>query len=456
MTFQTESRIGRTVGSTGTRTRGATVTRVGRTRVGTAATAAFWVRIASRRTAVAVRRAVAAVRETVSTAGLVLVAAGILGLVFGLVFGWIEALVAAGIALALLALCAPFLAGSHDYGAGLVLDRERVVAGNDFGGRLELVNRGRRTSLPGVVDIPIGDGLVEVQLPMLRPGAAHVEELAISAARRGVIDIGPMTIGRGDPLGILRREQSWPEVRRVHVHPVTTPLPSTSAGLVRDLEGTPTTKLVDADLSFHAVRHYAPGDSRRHVHWKSTAKTGTLMVRQYEESRHARIGVVLDLDAQEFASDDEFELSVSAAASLGLQGVREGRDVLVASSGELPEFARGEVQSIRTFPTHAPRALLDGMSEVVFGGRVMRIEQVARLTAQTFGDLSIAFLVTGSRMPLGRLRQSAIAFPQDIAAVAVRAEPGAEPTVRRTRELTVITIGALHDLAQLLARGAVR
>ena len=111
-----------------------------------------------------------------------------------------------------------------------------------------------------------------------------------------------MTITRGDPIGILRRELRWPDVQRIHVHPVTVPLPSTSAGLIRDLEGTPSSTLVDADLSFHAVREYVVGDSQRHVHWKSTAKTGKLMVRQYEESRHARIAIILDLDTESYES----------------------------------------------------------------------------------------------------------------------------------------------------------
>ena len=48
-----------------------------------------------------------------------------------------------------------------------------------------------------------------------------------------------------------------------------------------------------------ALREYQPGDDLRHVHWKSTAKTGRLMVRQYEESRRSRMAVVLGLDDAE-------------------------------------------------------------------------------------------------------------------------------------------------------------
>src|SRR5690606_23017649 len=127
-----------------------------------------------------------------------------------------------------------------------------------------------------------------------------------------------------------------------------------SAGLIRDLEGTPSTALVDADLSFHAVREYVVGDSQRHVHWKSTAKTGRLMVRQYEESRHARIAIILDLAADSYETDDEFETTVSAAASLALQGIRDGREVLFSVSNKIPEHSRVEVLSIRTLPTVTP------------------------------------------------------------------------------------------------------
>ena len=69
-------------------------------------------------------------------------------------------------------------------------------------------------------------------------------------------------------------------------------------------------------MSFHAIREYTPGDSRRQIHWKSTAKTGQLMVRQFEESRRSRMAVVLSLALADYADEDEFELGVSAAASL--------------------------------------------------------------------------------------------------------------------------------------------
>ncbi|MGW9630019.1 DUF58 domain-containing protein [Agromyces sp. NPDC055520] len=451
-----------THGTTATSTRGSTVTRLARTRRGPLASGAVRLRRGVRSLGAGFASAAVWLRETVSPAGLLLFGLVVVGVTAGAAFGWFEAWVVAAMAATLLLVCVPFLLGAHDYEVRLELDRDRVIAGSEIRGALDFVNRGTRPALPGVVDIPVGRGLVEAHIPMLRGGGHHREELVIAAQRRGIIDVGPMTVSRGDPLRVLRREMSWPDVQRVHVHPVTVVLPPSSAGLIRDLEGAPSNRLVDADLSFHAVREYVVGDSQRHVHWKSTARTGRLMVRQYEESRHARIAVLLDLDLDGYSSDDEFETAVSAAASLGVQGVREGRDVLVGVSAELDAADRGVVQSIRALPTVTPRVLLDGVSGLDGGAasgpgaRVIRLESLAALVAQSFGDLSIAYLVTGSQVPLKRLRRAAIALPPGIAVVAVRCEPGAEPGARRSKEITVLTLGELGDLGQLLARGAVQ
>jgi uncharacterized protein (DUF58 family) len=453
----TESRVGRTAAATGTRTRGGTVTRMTGTRTSVVVNGVFWGRRALRRAGLIVTAVAGWLRDTVTPAGLLLALTLVAGVVLGLTLGWVEAFVVAGIAAVLLILSIPFLFGGHDYRVHLELDRDRVVAGSEVTAHLDIVNRSKRVSLPGLVDIPVGGGLVEAHVPLLRGGAQHREELTIAARRRGVINVGPMTIARGDPVGILRRELSWPEVQRIFVHPVTVPIPSTSAGLIRDLEGMPTSDIVDSDLSFHAIRAYVPGDSQRNIHWRSTAKTGTLMVRQYEESRRSRIALVLGLgEEDEYASEDEFEMAVSAAASLGAQGIRDGRDVLVTASAEIPELVREEVRAIRTLPTRSAKTMLDAMSEIEYSPRAMRLEDVATLTVQSFPELSIAFFITGSVLPLARLRSAAIAFPTNVQVVAVRCEPGAEPTLRGARELSVMTIGALHDLKYMMARGAVK
>jgi len=454
MRDDTESRLSRT--ATSTRTRSETVTRYTSARRGVVGGSVFWGKTAARRAGSAAQTTTRWVVETVLPAGWLLGAVFAAGIVGGIAVGWVEAWVAGIIAGLLLLASVPFLLGGHDYTVALALDSDRVVAGTDVGGRLSIVNRSTRLALPGLIDIPVGEGLVEAHIPLLLPGGTHVEELTIGAKKRGVIDVGPMTIARGDPVGILRREVSWPQVERIYVHPVTVPIPSTSAGLIKDLEGTPTRDIVDSDLSFHAIRQYAPGDSQRHIHWKSTAKTGILMVRQYEETRRASLAIMLDLNSAEYRSEDEFEMAVSAAASISVQGVRDGREVIVAASAEIPELSRNVVQSIRTLPTVTGKALLDAMAEINESERAMRLDAVTSLTVQSYPEMSIAFLVTGAEMPLPRLRAAAMALPQNVTAVAVRCEPGAEPTLKAIGDLSIMTIGALHDLKYMIARGAVK
>ena len=67
-------------------------------------------------------------------------------------------------------MCVPFLFGARSYDVDLVLAHERVVAGDGVTGEIVVRNDGRRVALPGRLDIPVGAGLVEFGVPLLRPG----------------------------------------------------------------------------------------------------------------------------------------------------------------------------------------------------------------------------------------------------------------------------------------------
>lgn len=392
--------------------------------------------------------------RTVRPAGAVVAVAATVGLAFGVVFGWVEWMVAGSVALLLLLMSVPFLFGARAYEVDLALQRERVTAGNGVTGEIVVRNDSTRPTLPGRLDIPVGRGLVEFGVPFLRPGHSSTEPLEIPPLPRGVVRVGPVTTVRSDPVGLLRREHAFDDVHDLFVHPRTVGLPSTSSGLVRDLEGNATRRLVDADMSFHAIREYAPGDSQRQVHWKSTAKTGRLMVRQYEESRRSRMAVVLAAATQEYADADEYELAVSAAASLGLRAVHDARDIDIVTGSEIPRVVKGRLRAIRHIPVVSPRAMLDGFSAIERHENTMPVEDVCRLASEANERLSIAFLVTGSLVPLARLRQAALAFPADTAVAAVICDERAHPRMQSVAGLTVLTIGTLDDLSGLLVRGA--
>ena len=98
--------------------------------------------------------------------------------------------------------------------------------------------------------------------------------------------------------------------------------------------------------------------------------------------------------------------------------------------------------------------MLDGFSGVDRLESTMPVAEVCRLTAESGEQLSIAFVVVGSRVSLTRLQQAALAFPADTTVVAVICDERAHPRMQPLSGLTVLTVGTLDDLSGLLLRGA--
>lgn len=445
MTFPTESRLSATEPGHGR-------TRYRATRPGTAL--AMRGVATGARVRAALTRVWGEIADTVSPAGWLLIVAVVLGFAVGLPLGWIEFVVAGILALVLLVLSVPFLFSARAYDVDLALERDRVVAGGRIEGALTVRGAGVGAVLPGRIDVPIGEGLIDIAVPLLRKGHEHERRIVVPTPRRGIVTVGPARTVRGDPLGILSREASWENVHTVYVHPETIALLPTSVGLVRDLEGRSSRTVVDADISFHALREYRPGDAQRQIHWKSTAKTGTLMVRQYEETRRSRLLIALALGDGEYGTDDEFELAVGAAGSLGVRGMHDGRDVEVVVGSDVPPFARRSVRSMRSLPAVTSRTLLDALAGIERSESVTTLTDVASLTAESIPDVSVAFLVFGSTQTARTIQTAALSFPPQVAVVAVVCNPEAEPGARRLGTTSVLSIGLLDDLRQLLARGA--
>ena len=59
-----------------------------------------------------------------------------------------------------------------------------------------------------------------------------------------------------------------------------------------------------SDLAFHALREYQPGDDRRYIHWRSSAKAGRLLVRQFLDTRRSHLSIVVDADPDLYAGGE--------------------------------------------------------------------------------------------------------------------------------------------------------
>ena len=371
---------------------------------------------------------------------------------FGYGLGWLE-LVAVGWAGLLVILAAAFfLIGRTSHDASVSVPVNRVVAGESAVGQLTVTNPTRRMLAGTRIEVPVGEGLADFQVPGLTPGETYEDVFTVPALHRGVIPVGPVRAVRADPIGLVRRERQWDEQVDLFVHPRTISVPSMSTGFVRDLEGTPTRDLTASDMSFHALREYMPGDELRSIHWKSTAKTGQYMVRQFEQTRRSHLMLALSLAAEDYSGDDDFEMAVSVIGSIGVRAIRDARTISVVASESTPDFATKRLFAVKELVSVSASRLLDDLSRVDRSGTALGLGDLARVASDAIAGISLAFLVCGSAVSVSTLRHAAQHFPVGVEVVAIVCDPDIVPGLRRAAGLTVLTIGYLEDLQQLMAR----
>lgn len=380
---------------------------------------------------------------------------GALGtLMVGEIGGWTEFVVIGTTLLLLVPLCLIFLIGQSRYEIELHVTAVRTTVGKPVMAGVRFSDRGRRPLWNSRIEVRLDDGAVELRLPARRIGGTTGLDFPVPAIRRGVVVVGPVRTIQGDPVGLFRRNREWTKMAKVHIHPETVLLPSTSTGLIRDLEGSPTRDLTASDISFHALRDYRPGDERRHIHWKTTARTGQLTVRQFEETRRSHLIVALSLSTSDYSGADEFELAVSATASIALRAIRDGRELTVVTNPAPVPLGDPPARHPRRLVTLSRSRLLDATSELRWGDADIGLGQLARLAAHNAPGVSIVFLLCGSTPTMRDLRSWSLRFPAGVEVIAVVCEPEASPSLRRVAELSVLTIGYLDDLQGALARSA--
>lgn len=380
------------------------------------------------------------VTDVVGAVGWLVLAAAALCLLLGGLLGWLEIIFVGATLLGAMLVAVCFIFGRASYRVEIELQPLRVVAGERALGRMSVSNSGEKALLPVRMELPVGSGEAEFIIPALAPKHEHEELFAVPTQRRAVIVAGPAITVRGDQLGLLRRTMAWTERVELFVHPVTARLAASAAGLVRDLEGETTRTITNNDISFHALRQYEPGDALRNVHWRTSARTGQLMVRQFEETRRSQLTIVHSTEAAHYSSGDEFELAVSVMASLALQVISDDTRLSIVTE----QFQ---------LHTKTPLAMLDDTSRIEeVSGRYPSLRDFTREATLRLPAPSVLMMVAGSGLELGEFRAAETLFSSDTKTLAFRAELGAQSRISKVSGLTVVTIGQLGDLPKLLRR----
>lgn len=387
-------------------------------------------------------------------------------------FEWPELLMVAATALVLFAACLLLAIGAVRLTIAITLGSRRVTVGDSATGSLSVRNRSRTSILPVplTVEVPIGEAMWQMRVGRIATGQVTEDSFEANTTRRGVVAVGPATSVQGDPLGLVRRTVHWTDVQELFVHPRTVALSSMGAGMLRDLEGSVTEDQSRSDMEFHALRDFSPGDDRRHIHWRSTAKTGRLadhrvgqiLVRQFLDTRRSHVTVVIDADLAAYGAvrpsfvgdpdatagsanrtasmdlSEDFETAISAGSSIVVRALLDEQDAtLVCGDQRVTRASRS--------------TYLDAMSRVQPGSADLVRTAIAAVDLAP--ETSTVFLVTGPHRPFLEVRRAISQFPPEVRALAVVVDPEGSGSLQRGDDLVMLSVRSLRDLRPLVSAG---
>ena len=206
-------------------------------------------------------------------------------------------------------------------------------------GRVDLLvrNRGRWRAPRIELTEPVGPrATARLSIASLRAGEQVSAGYRVPALRRGVLDVGPAYIHHGDLLGLAQTIHAAGGLTELTIAPQTfeLPMPQLGTGVLGRHLLALAQRLGTGE--FHSLRDYVDGDEPRTIHWKASARSEGLKVRQHEAQGVRRCIVVLDGDPAAWAphtDPDAFERAVTAAASLVLSAQRAGLTTRFVTGG---------------------------------------------------------------------------------------------------------------------------
>lgn len=162
----------------------------------------------------------------------------------------------------------------------------------------------------------------------------------LDCRRRGYYPLGPLTISSGDLFGIGQRESQIPSEDHILVYPPIVPLTQLGLPAQTPFGSTATKQRIYEDPSrLMGIREYQSGDSLRHIHWKTTATTGTLQVKRFEPAISIEAQIFLNLNRSEYTlrrASGATELAIETAASIANHLVEQRQTVGLSCNGADP------------------------------------------------------------------------------------------------------------------------
>src|SRR5512133_1888116 len=153
-------------------------------------------------------------------------------------------------------------------------------------------------------------------LPSLPPGGRAEVKIQVTPLRRGLLRLAGVTVARSDPLGLVRAFARVRLPQSVLVLPRRYSLPPIAlpGAMKYQQGGIALASSVGQSEEFVSLRDYRHGDPLRHIHWRTWARAGRPVVKEFEDEFFVRHALVLDTFT-EHPRNPAFEEAVSVAAS---------------------------------------------------------------------------------------------------------------------------------------------
>jgi len=184
--------------------------------------------------------------------------------------------------------------------------------------------------------------------------------------RRGRYSLGPLVISSGFPFGLLEAKRSIRplEPPAVYVYPQPLALKPRWQGILQSRsDGSSSThhRSGPTEGDFYGLREWQSGDSRRWIHWRTTARLGEPAVRQFEQQRRFDMCLLVDIARAAEESEEAIERTLRLAASLamGLAATPTNRICLVVNGRDIAQATltgdrKATAQALRLLAEAAP------------------------------------------------------------------------------------------------------
>jgi hypothetical protein len=206
------------------------------------------------------------------------------------------------------------------------------------------------------------------QLAFVMPGHSITLEYRLRCPRRGYHRIGPLLMESGDLFGLQRRFRTGVRQDYISVLPTVAYIETFNVATKRPQGPVRLSNRIYADPTrINNIREYVPGDPLNSIHWKATARTGTLHVKTYEPSSVIGGTLILDLHEDSYVPErreERMELAITTTASIAYLLQMSGEQVgMLTNARDAAEVAQYDVARKETLNRQEVDAEVEGELE---------------------------------------------------------------------------------------------